>query len=189
MMSRRSNRFSPEFALLGFLYQGPSHGYELHQRLIYHFGFVWHASQSQTYNILKRLESQGFVVSRVIPQDKLPARQELDITEAGKHRFETWLDQPSKASVHAIRVEFITRLFFIQVYHPERTREMVDSQAEVVWSAMQKLQQQQAQMDKGQSINRLAMELRLKLLGSVAGWLEESRQTWVYEHKADGSGE
>ena len=86
------SNLSPEFAILGFLVAGPSHGYDLHQKFQVELGNVWHLSQSQAYAILKRLETRGDITSQQVEQDKLPPRQLLYITETGKRRFEEWLN-------------------------------------------------------------------------------------------------
>ena len=85
------SNISPEFALLGFLVTESSHGYDLHQKFQAELGNVWHLSQSQAYATLKRLGTRGDISSQLVEQDKLPARQILDITPSGKHRFEEWL--------------------------------------------------------------------------------------------------
>lgn len=177
IFARGNNRLSPEYALLGFLYRSPSHGYELHQRLMDQFGNIWHASQSQTYNILNRLEAQGYIHSRIVEQDKLPSRQQLQLTNAGAERFDTWLAQPTNPSVHAIRVEFITRLYFTRLYYPERSLEMIDAQITVVEGGISRLKQQLASLPERQLFNRLALELRVELLISVERWLKGCSQT------------
>jgi len=185
MKYQSSSRLSPEYVLLGFLYQSPSHGYELHQRLLDIFGNTWHASQSQTYNILQRLEAQGYIRSMSVAQEKLPPRQQLTITSTGLERFESWLDQPTKPSVHAIRVEFITRLYFTQCYFPVRTQEMIQRQVEVVTAGLTQLQQQLAILPAEQAYDRLALELRMALLSSVIHWLEGCKQAFK-ERRAGG---
>ena len=127
---------SPEYALLGFLYSQPSHGYDLHRLLMAELGEIWHVSQSQTYNILKRLETQGYISSTTVEQEKLPAIQSLKITTAGRHRFEAWLETPTGSSVRAIRLEFITRLYFAQKLAPEKILPMLDAQATEVRKAL-----------------------------------------------------
>lgn len=183
--NRNVNQLSPEYALLGFLYQAPSHGYELHQRLVKELGSLWHIRQSQTYNILKRLETQGYIHSTTVEQEKLPPKQQLKLTEGGAKHFTDWLNRPTKASVHAIRVEFITRLYFIQRYRPERTQELIQEQAEVVIAGITQVQQQLAQLPDYQIFNRLAMQLRLELLGSVIRWLNGCNEVlggWANAH-------
>src|SRR5512142_1873268 len=97
---------SPEFALLGFLYLQPGHGYELHQRLTNELGYIWGVSQSETYNILKRLAANGFIKSRIVAQEKLPSRNLLTLTPRGRSRFEAWLQTPSSSSQRTVRLEF-----------------------------------------------------------------------------------
>ncbi len=158
---------------MGFLYKIPTHGYDLHRRMVEEFGGVWHTSQSQTYNILKRLEAQGYIQSTFVEQEKLPARQLLTITGAGSKRFEEWLRQPTKSSVHAIRVEFITRLYFTQLYFPARTVEVLNRQLLAVEGGMSELSKSLERTPQEQVSNRLAIELRIKLLRSVIDWLNE----------------
>ncbi len=185
MNHRRSSRLSPEFVLLGFLYQHPGHGYQLHQRLSGDFGNIWHASQSQTYAILKRLEAQGYVTSVSMVQTKLPARQLLQITESGKERFAGWLAEPTKSSVHAIRVEFVTRLYFLSMYYPEKIKEMILAQIGIVDAGLKELDADLKDLSDSQTFERLALELRIKLLNSVVLWLNECLSTFTYEQ---GSG-
>ena len=168
-----SRRLSPEFTLLGFLYRQPDHGYRLHKRLTDEFGMIWHSSQSQTYNILKRLAAQGYITSTAVEQEKLPDRQMHEITPKGADRFTAWLDTTTKSSVHALRVEFITRLYFMQIYHPEKTREMVNLQMDAVGEDLHKLREQLAGLPDSLLFNRLALELRITLLRSVIDWLEK----------------
>jgi DNA-binding PadR family transcriptional regulator len=120
---------SPEFALLGFLYNHPNHGYNLHRQLESELGYIWHVSQSQSYAILKRLLAQGAIHATTQGQAKLPPRQVLQITDLGRHRFEEWTKTPSGSSVRAIRLEFISRLYFARKHFPELLPEMFSVQS------------------------------------------------------------
>jgi DNA-binding PadR family transcriptional regulator len=171
--NHQNSQISPEYVLLGFLYKRHSHGYELNRHLLDEFGNIWHASQSQTYNILKRLEVQGYLTSTLVEQEKLPSRQLLQITGFGSKRFETWLHQPTNCSVHAIRVEFVTRLYFMQQYFPQNTGDMIRAQLDVVNAGVIQLQGELANLSGSQTYNRLALQLRIKLLYSVISWLDE----------------
>jgi DNA-binding PadR family transcriptional regulator len=180
--TKQIHRLSPEYVLLGFLYQHASHGYKLHRRLMDEFGYIWHVSQSQTYNILKRLEAQGYIISTSIQQEKLPPRQLLQLTETGLRRFTTWLDIPTKCSVHAIRVEFITRLYFIQQYQPQKAQEAVRIQTYEVQMGLNRLKEMRASLPKDQTFNNLALDLRIKLLSSIVSWLDECRDAFAIHH-------
>ncbi len=110
---------SPEYVLLGLLNQQPAHGYDLHQRLIEELGQIWHISLSQTYNILKRLEAKGFIVGVVQVQAKAPPRRRFRLTPLGRRRFEEWLTTSAEPRARAIRVEFLTRLYFVYLANPQ----------------------------------------------------------------------
>ncbi len=173
MINHQTSRLSPEYVLLGFLYKTPDHGYDLNKRMATDFKNIWHASQSQTYNILKRLEAQGYIFFTQVEQEKLPARQLFHITEKGIHRFDTWLNHPTKPSVHSIRVEFISRLYFMQLYYPEKVSRMIQEQVKVVEEGLNQLEEDMRNLPAKQTFNRLALELRIKLLNSVIDWLND----------------
>ena len=119
---------SPEYVLLGFLNQQPAHGYDLHERIEAELGQIWHISLSQTYNILNRLETQGYIAGVLQEQEKLPARKRFRLTAAGRRRFEDWLSTATESSTRAIRVEFITRLYFACAISPASARTVIDQQ-------------------------------------------------------------
>ncbi len=166
---------SPEYALLGLLREKTDHGYELHQRLAADLGQVWRVSQSQVYNILSRLEDQGFVAATVKKQAHLPDRRLLRLTPAGRRRFDGWLKAPASSSVKAIRVEFTTRLYFAQRLHPEAVSTLIEAQAAEVRAAIERLQVAREGYAPDQVFSRLSVEFRLRQLHSVLGWLEECR--------------
>ncbi|MCX6034963.1 MAG: PadR family transcriptional regulator [Chloroflexi bacterium] len=167
---------SPEYALLGFLYNQPNHGYNLHQQLVNELGYVWHVSQSQTYNILKRLETQGYISSTIIEQEKLPPRQLLQITATGRQRFEEWLGTLSGSSVRAIRLEFITRLYFTQKLFPEMIQTMLEAQSVELNTVLTRLEINRKNIPPQQTFNRLGLELRIQQLQSVRNWLIKCRK-------------
>jgi DNA-binding PadR family transcriptional regulator len=167
---------SPEYAVLGLLAQGPAHGYDLHQRLIADLGQVWHCSLSQIYNILKRLEGQGYIAGEVQEQPKLPARRLFHLTAAGRGRFEAWLYSPTPASVRAIRVEFTTRLYFVHTLNPEQAASLIAAQSTAIQEGLARLGKNLARIPPEQTFNRLGLELRLNQLRAILAWLEECRE-------------
>lgn len=171
--TRYVGSLSPEYALLGFLAEQPDYGYELHQRLISELGQVWHVSQSQVYSILKRLESRGDLVSTVQKQEKYPSRMLYQLTPAGRARFETWLETPTGCSVRAIRVEFITRLFFASRRSRALANALIEAQCAETLSGLQRLRQALTKLPPEQTFNRLGLELRILQLSSVLDWLEK----------------
>ncbi len=172
----RSAGKSPEFALLGFLYLQPAHGYELHQRLTKELGRIWDVSQSETYNILKRLEAQGFIKSRLVPQEKLPPRNQLSLTRSGKSRFEAWLRTPGNQSVRTIRLEFTTRLYFARQTGLLKLPAMIDQQLAEVRASLRQMEGMLADMPPAQTYNRLGLEYQIFQRKSILDWLEDCRQ-------------
>jgi DNA-binding PadR family transcriptional regulator len=164
---------SPEFALLGFLYEQPSYGYDLHQRLVNELGFVWHISQSQAYTILNRLEAHGDISSTILEQEKLPSRQILKITPKGRKRFQEWLHTPICGSVHVIRLEFITQLYFTRKYAPINLKSLLDLQFAEINTTIHNLELNITELPADQIFNRLSLQLRIKQLSSVLDWLNE----------------
>jgi DNA-binding PadR family transcriptional regulator len=166
---------SPEYALLGFLAQEPHHGYELHQRLSTELGQVWHISQSQVYNILKRLENRGDIRGAIQEQEKLPSRFLYSLTPSGRDRFEAWLKTPAGSSIRAIRVEFLTRLYFTSQISPDAADALIDAQVDETRKGLARLEQMLAELPPEQAFNRLGLELRVQQLASIRDWLERCR--------------
>lgn len=173
--TRYIGSLSPEYALLGFLAEQPNHGYGLHQRLVNELGLVWHVSQSQVYSILKRLELGGDISGTVQEQDKLPSRWLYHLTPAGRARFEAWLDTPTGCSVRAIRVEFLTRLYFASRRGGSKADALINSQAEEIRKGLSRLTRLLDELPAEQVFNRLGLELRITQLSSILGWLERCR--------------
>lgn len=163
---------SPEFALLGFLIAEPNHGYDLHQKLRAELGSVWRLSQSQAYAILKRLEMRGDISSQVVEQDKLPARQILHITPSGKRRFEEWLYDAGR-NARAIRLEFLTRLYFTRQYHPDEIAHIYAAQYAEIQASIERLENLLAQLPPDQPYNRLSLDLRLRQIRLIREWMQE----------------
>ncbi len=170
---QHSGTLSPEFALLGFLISEPSHGYDLHQRFVTELGNVWHLSQSQAYAILKRLENRGDISARLIEQDKLPARQMLRITAAGRRHFMDWLENGCGNNARSIRLEFLTRLYFSNLYTPEDTPQIYTTQLAEIQNSTQRLEDLLAQLPPQQTYNRLSLDIRLRQMKLIQEWMAE----------------
>ena len=176
---KHSGNISPEFALLGFLIAGQSHGYDLHQKFISELGHVWHLSQSQAYTILKRLENRGDVSAHVVEQEKLPARQVLRITAQGRRRFFEWLELGIGTNARSIRLEFLTRLYFTQLHRPENTSQIYHAQFAEIESRVEKLESLLENLPPDQIFNRLSLDLRLQQMRLIQNWIAEIRAQFL----------
>ena len=166
---------SPEMALLGLLYKEAGHGYDLHRKVNADLGQVWHLSQSQAYAILKRLEARGDISGEEIPQEKLPNRQLLQMTEQGRKTFLAWLEAPSGGSTRAIRMEFITRVYFLKMYFPRKLGKAFEQQRIEANTHIQRLEKMLTELPTDDIYNRMSLEMRLKQLKFVLEWLDESQ--------------
>ena len=173
---------SPEYVLLGFLNQQPAHGYDLHEHIEAELGQIWHISLSQTYNILNRLETQGYIASVMQEQEKLPARKRFRLTAAGRRRFEDWLSTATEPSTRAIRVEFITRLYFACALTPATARTVIDQQITSTLEGLSHLQELLDNLPADQTFNRLGLEFRVQQLTAVITWLNESKIKLGLDH-------
>jgi DNA-binding PadR family transcriptional regulator len=174
-MSRppRNSTPSPEFALLGFLKQQSTHGYDLHQQLTTHLGQVWRISLSQVYNILNRLETQGYITGTTQEQSKLPDRRRFKLTTSGRRHFDTWFNNVAGCSVHAIRIEFTTRLYFAQRMDREAVQSVIEMQIAQTQSCLERLQTLHTELPTDQTFNRLGTELRIRQLTSAIAWMRD----------------
>ncbi len=108
MARERTQSVGP--VLLGLLFQGPRHGYELHQEFTDSLGAVWQVGLSQLYAQLKALEDEGLVACQTEVQPNRPPRKVYSLTNLGRERFLEWLHEPTP-HIRGIRLEFLSRLF------------------------------------------------------------------------------
>jgi DNA-binding PadR family transcriptional regulator len=104
-----------ELALLGFLYEQPMCGYEIHKRMSdpSDLGQVWQVKQSQLYALIGKLEEDGFISSELQIQETRPPRKVFRLTSTGIQVFLDWLHNPVEHG-RDMRLEFQVKLYFIQ---------------------------------------------------------------------------
>jgi DNA-binding PadR family transcriptional regulator len=179
--SNAASELSPKYAVMGFLYMQPMHGYELHKHLESSLREVWHISQSQTYNILKHLEKDQLITVTLQSQEKKPDRELLKLTEAGRSAFEIWLYAPTLGSARAIRVEFITRLFFASNTHEGLCSRLIQEQADMIRSQLAGLIDRRTELPPDQIFNDMGLDFRIRQLNNVLGWVEDCHQHMLEE--------
>ena len=107
-----------KYALLGFLNYMPASGYDLKQLMDVSTANFWHAKQSQIYTTLKKLESDGMVVSHIEPQESRPNRRVYQITEAGQIDLADWLAQPLTI-IEPRKETLLLKIFFSAQLEPQ----------------------------------------------------------------------
>jgi DNA-binding PadR family transcriptional regulator len=172
MPSDRASSLSPEYPLLGLLRLEPGHGYQIHQRLERDLGSLWTVRQNQAYNILNRLEAEGMVRATHGSGKGAHARRRLGLTSAGRRRFDAWLHAPTGLSARALRVDFLTRLYFAQRLDPKLAHEIIDGQLAVTRDGVERLLRQTEAEQAHGLVAELSDDLRVRHLRLVIEWLE-----------------
>jgi DNA-binding PadR family transcriptional regulator len=168
---------SSEFALLGLLYEKPTHGYELHKQITdpEGIGMIWRIKMSNLYAQLEKLEHRGYITGEMHPGDTHPNRMEYSITKDGKFAFESWLETTVKHP-RDFRQDFMARYFYLLKYYPEKVSELVQKQREEcrTWLTNTKAQDQAEQPDPG--FKKSVVEFRIAQIEAIIKWLEATSQ-------------
>ncbi len=115
----------PEYVFLGFLVEGPAHGYHLYRLYKDSLEGLWHISESQMYASLKRLEKRGWIAP---VGEETQNRQLYGLTEDGRTAYERWLMTPTSASPRLLKLEFLTRLYFAMRWNLEEAYGLIEAQ-------------------------------------------------------------
>ncbi|MBN1536437.1 MAG: helix-turn-helix transcriptional regulator [Anaerolineales bacterium] len=168
---------SPKFPVLGLLYFQPMHGYDLHRKLASDLHEIWRISQSQVYALVKRLEAEGLVQTNLETQEKRPDRCILSLTENGKTAFFDWLNTSTQSSSRAIRMEFLTRIYFASHMGKPVVEQIIKEQAVATQNDLQQMHERYDSMTHEEVFSRLGLELRMRQIISILDWLESCELT------------
>lgn len=80
-----------EHAILVSLLEKPGSGYELARRFERSIGYFWTATHQQIYRVLKRMENDGWVDARDVPQQGRPDKKEYSVADLGRAALSSWL--------------------------------------------------------------------------------------------------
>ncbi|KIZ17119.1 PadR family transcriptional regulator [Streptomyces natalensis] len=83
-----------EHAILVSLLEKPGSGYELSRRFERSIGYFWTATHQQIYRVLKRMESDGWIDVRDVPQQARPDKKEYSVAALGRTVLSQWLHEP-----------------------------------------------------------------------------------------------
>ncbi|MER7520364.1 PadR family transcriptional regulator [Streptomyces sp. NPDC126499] len=83
-----------DHAILVSLLEKPGSGYELARRFERSIGYFWTATHQQIYRVLKRMEGDGWVDVREVPQHGRPDKKEYSVAAAGRAALSAWLAAP-----------------------------------------------------------------------------------------------
>ena len=83
-----------DHAILVSLLEKPGSGYELARRFERSIGYFWTATHQQIYRVLKRMESDGWIDVREVPQQGGPDKKEYSVADLGRTALSDWLHAP-----------------------------------------------------------------------------------------------
>ncbi|MET3988168.1 PadR family transcriptional regulator [Streptomyces sp. PvR034] len=83
-----------DHAILVSLLEMPGSGYDLARRFDRSIGYFWTATHQQIYRVVGRMEGDGLLTSREVPQQGRPDKKEYSVAAAGRAALSQWLHQP-----------------------------------------------------------------------------------------------
>ncbi len=174
-----------EYALLGLLWNGPRHGYELHRAFAadQELGTICRLEQSQLYAFLKKLEHLGYLESTLEPQEGRPPRRVVGLTRAGRTTFRQWIEAPAPRP-REVRLLFLLKLYFARAFGVETIHTLITRQIEACQDFLKKLQDAPpfAPGERGhetlpaeslQDFRVIVHQSRIRQIEATIGWLAE----------------
>lgn len=161
-----------DYIALGLLVSGPSHGYELYQDFVEHFGAVWQAGRSKFYATLADLQAAGYLDATTEPQQDRPPRKVYRLTEAGRAAFDRWLTEPVQAP-RDVRVAIPVKLRFFDMLAIKGADRLLDAQ---IASCQARLDREARRPGAGHPaeddlFEDVLHEFRRRQLLAMIGWL------------------
>jgi PadR family transcriptional regulator, regulatory protein AphA len=157
-------------AVLGMLAVEPSTGYELTQRFEASFAHAWHASHSQIYPELARLQEAGMV--EVVGEGARRSRT-YAVTAAGRRELRHWLldTEPNRSQ----RNETAVRWFLVALLDPEDRRAVLERELEHADAYARMLEETAERLDALREPHpfRPTVDLGLRTTAVMREWLRE----------------
>jgi DNA-binding PadR family transcriptional regulator len=113
-----------ELAILGFLAEGPLHGYELRRRVAQLSGWARPVSDGSLYPAINRLVKAGLLDRRAEPGTGAAQRNVLHLTEVGRQTLLERLRSPSEHEITDTS-RWFTILAFLALLPDETDRRMI----------------------------------------------------------------
>ena len=100
---------SIRFAVLGVLSSQPMTGYDMARYFKESVGTLWPASPAQTYQELRRLESEGLISGNAAPRGRLAEKRVYELTAAGRQTLRLFVLKPYGYPVErdGFRLQFV----------------------------------------------------------------------------------
>jgi DNA-binding PadR family transcriptional regulator len=107
-MSTNTNK--TRYVILGLLNEEHLSGYEIKRIIDTRLSFFWKESFGQIYPELKKLETEGFIISTEQQCNSRKESKKYEITDQGRNELQQWLRVPVEKEI--IRYEVLLKLYF-----------------------------------------------------------------------------
>lgn len=177
-----------EYALLGFLSQGPSHGYDLHKKLTNPegIGMIWGVKIANMYAQLGKLARKGFIRGELQENEQRPARTEYSLTPAGEKEFQRWLTRLIEHP-RDFRHDFLARVYFLLRLQPEKLPGLIDAQLAIAQRWLANTTEKENALTKPATFENLTYHFRVSQIHSMVDWLVwlKERVQQTYTHRGE----
>ena len=172
---------SLEHILLGMLRTACS-GYDLKQEFEQGARHFWSAELSQIYPTLKRMESKGWLESRLEPSPRGPDRRVYERTTAGRGELHDWLR--SGPAIGNERFAYIGQIIFmgelddldVTLEFLQQLREELEAVLRLLSGALTEASAEAQKREPGveEFHERLSLGMGVKSLQAKVDWCDES---------------
>ena len=169
------SEFPLDQALLGFLMQGPAHGYALHERAQEELGRIWYMGMSNVYGTLKQLQEAGRVES-TLDDASYPPRKVYTITPEGRGSFRAWVHEPVPA-IRDMRVEFLAKLYFFHTLGLDGVVNLLDGQRRACRGRLDQLEGEAGGTED--AFERAVNDFRRARIEASLAWLTAVEREWA----------
>ena len=131
---------SLKHAVLTSLLDGDASGYDLAKRMDISVARWWHALPTQIYAELRRLEEDGLVEGREVPQERRPTKRVFSISDEGREEVVRFTRAPARPT--AIKDDLLIKIQSADVGDLEAVAESIDrrrAEAEVRLEELERL--------------------------------------------------
>ena len=170
------SKLPTKYILLGSLYTGPKHGYEIRRFLRNEMDSTWQVSTSQLYALLKKMEKDRLLNSEVELQNALPSKRIFNITDSGRELFMEWMCNPTE-HVRDLRVEFMAKIFFYYRYSLNGATELIDKQIIYLNDTRYKITQKR--LNESNFYNRLVYSYREQTIELWLQWIKKEAVPFI----------
>jgi DNA-binding PadR family transcriptional regulator len=184
-----------DYAVLSLVIERSSYGYRMREDFDRRFGGFLSLSQSNLYDVLKRLEGEGYI--EVVGQGGSRGRPRINYrsTVEGTAAYRAWLAERLRDDPQ--RLELLSRIASAGLGHAEAMQDVIDRYAQECLTEARELEMPPARAAAGvagassELIDDLIAEERRRVVDARLGWIAYARgriETAMEDGSSGGGG-